>query len=208
MGPELGLFPMASSSWKGKGVMGTNIDAIVWDEGIDEEDARGQLMLVGKIWAQKSINVKAAVDTMIKIWNPIKPIIGNIIDAKEKTFVFHFGAARDKEKVLENQPWHFDKFVWCFNEANHAGKITNTPLFHVPFWARVYDLPISGRKSEANAMRMRAMLGSYIGMEVGPNPEMDRAIRIRILHDVRNPLKAVIPIRLNSGKVESFEVKI
>ncbi|XP_074265748.1 uncharacterized protein LOC141588192 [Silene latifolia] len=144
---------------------------------------------------------------MIKLWNPSKPVIGNVIDAKEKTFVFRFGVMRDKERVLENQPWHFDKFVWCFNEPSMTGKMTDLPLYHLPLWARVYDLPISGRRNESNVRKIGAMLGKYVGMELGPNPEMDRAIRVRIIHDVRLPLKKLIHIKMSGDREVPFEVK-
>ncbi|XP_074314641.1 uncharacterized protein LOC141649868 [Silene latifolia] len=42
---------------------------------------------------------------------------------------------------------------------------------------------------------------------MGPNSEIDRAIRIRILIDVRHPLKAVVPIRVKEGRIIHFDVK-
>ncbi|XP_074313494.1 uncharacterized protein LOC141648669 [Silene latifolia] len=202
---------MATSLEKGKGVIHSDdrrsADSFFWDEGTEEEEARGQLMPIGRIWAQKSIKVKAAIETMIKLWNTLKPIIGNVINAKEKMFVFRFGTMRDKDRVLENQSWHFGKFVWCFNEPTSTGKLTDIPLFHLPLWARVYDLPISGRKNEGNVRKIRVMLGTYINMELRPNPEMDRAIRVLILHDIRIPLKKMIKILMPTGKEVCFDVK-
>ncbi|XP_074298528.1 uncharacterized protein LOC141629421 [Silene latifolia] len=144
---------------------------------------------------------------MVKLWNPVQPILGNIVDAKEKTFVFRFGTERDKARVLEGQPWHFDKFVWCFNEPNNEGKLTDVSLTHFPLWARVYDLPIAGRTNASNVKRIGDCLGSFISFEVGPNTELDRAIGIRYLHDIRVPLKNGIPIKMKTGKMIEFKVK-
>ncbi|XP_074297332.1 uncharacterized protein LOC141628042 [Silene latifolia] len=178
-----------------------------WEEGFDDEKGKEKLLLVGKIWASKSTNAKAAIESMIRLWNPTKPMAGNIIDAKEKVFVFRFGCERDKAKVLEGQPWHFDKFLWCFNEPNCEGKITDVPLFFFPIWTRVYDLPIAGRLSETNIKKIGAALGFYIVMEVGLNNELDRAVRIRVLQDVRAPLKSIVPIKMKGGRVVEFDVK-
>ncbi|XP_074290614.1 uncharacterized protein LOC141617329 [Silene latifolia] len=194
----------------GKRPMGsTEIEegTFVWEEGEDEGETKKHAILVGKVWASRAINVKAAIDTMIKLWNPTKPVMGNIVDPKEKTFIFKFEAERDKARVLEGQPWHFDKFVWCFNEPNPSGKLSDVPLVHFPIWARVYDLPISGRSSQTNARRIGDMLGSFVAAEYGPNVELDRAIRIRVLHDVREPLKAGVPISMKAGRVVTFDVK-
>ncbi|XP_074284169.1 uncharacterized protein LOC141608724 [Silene latifolia] len=144
---------------------------------------------------------------MIKLWNPTNPIVGNVIDAKDKTFIFRFHSERDKARVLEGHPWHFDKFMWCFDEPNQSGKLTDSSLNFFPIWARIYDLPISGRTSLSNATRLGNSLGTFMHFEHGPNPEHDRAIRVRILFDIREPLKAAIPIRVRDGQTISFPVK-
>ncbi|XP_074288026.1 uncharacterized protein LOC141613185 [Silene latifolia] len=117
---------------------------------------------------------------MNKLWNSSKPMLGNVVDAKEKTFIFRFGAARDKARVLEGQPWHFEK---------------------------VYDLPIAGRTNRANAQRIGNCLGKFISLEHGPNAELDRAIRIRVLYDIQVPLKASVPVRMKDGRTIEFIVK-
>ncbi|XP_074265148.1 uncharacterized protein LOC141587570 [Silene latifolia] len=144
---------------------------------------------------------------MIKLWNPAKPMLGNVIDAKEKVFVFRFGSERDKARVLEGQPWHFDKYAWCFNEPNDSGKPTDVPLFHIPIWTRVYDLPVLGRSSVANARNIGSCLGTFIDVEMGQNSELDRAIRIRVMYDIRQPLRTSVPIKMWGGRVINFDVK-
>ncbi|XP_074315639.1 uncharacterized protein LOC141651843 [Silene latifolia] len=178
-----------------------------WEEDEEDAGAKNDLILVGKLWASRAINVKAAIETMIKLWNPIKPMMGNIVDAKEKTFVFRFGNERDKARVLEGQPWHFDKFMWCFNEPNPTGKITDVPLSRFPIWARIYDLPISGRTNLANAQKLGNCLGKFIGLEHGPNAELDRSIRVRVYYDIMEPLKSSVPVRMKNGRTVNFPVK-
>ncbi|XP_074306144.1 uncharacterized protein LOC141641378 [Silene latifolia] len=97
--------------------------------------------------------------------------------------------------------------MWCFNEPNTSGKLTDVPLFHFPIWARVYDLPIAGRSNVANLRRVGMSLGSFIEAEMGPNNDLDRPVRIRVLHDVREPLKALIPIKPQGGQTTDFNVK-
>ncbi|XP_074274046.1 uncharacterized protein LOC141597480 [Silene latifolia] len=191
----------------GKQPMGSDEGLFEWEEDTGGTTEEKKCVLVGKLWASRAINVKAAVDTMIKLWNPSKPIMGNVIDAKEKTFIFSFGAERDRARVLEGQPWHFDKFVWCFDEPNQSGKISDVPLFLFPIWARIYDLPLSGRTSLENARKLGNCLGNFMHFEHGPNAELDRAIRVRVLYDIREPLKASIPIRMKGGSTSRFAVK-
>ncbi|XP_074283620.1 uncharacterized protein LOC141608157 [Silene latifolia] len=191
----------------GKEPMGSDDGFFEWEEDAGGGQETEKILLVGKLCATRAINVKAAIETMVKVWNPQYPIIGNVIDAKEKTFIFRFNSQRDKARVLEGQPWHFDKFMWCFDEPNQSGKLTDSSLHLFPIWARVYDLPISGRTSLANAKRLGNCLGTFMHFEHGPNPELDRAILVRVLYDIRVPLKASIAIRVRDGRTINFPVK-
>ncbi|KAK9664848.1 hypothetical protein RND81_14G073400 [Saponaria officinalis] len=197
---------------KGKGIMVGEGDQpvvpFVWERG--DESVEGEnyaLILVGRIWATRSINVRAAVETMIKLWNLKGKVVGNIIPAKEKIFVFRFEVERDKERVLEGQPWHFDKFAWCFNEPRTEEKLTDVPLHMIPLWARIYDLPVSGRSNLNNIRNIGEQLGSFICMEEMPIPEVERAVRIRILHDIRKPLRRSVEICMARTRIVSFDVK-
>ncbi|XP_074318787.1 uncharacterized protein LOC141655617 [Silene latifolia] len=197
---------------KGKGVLGESSgggkEVFAWDvseDGVHEKPV--DRILVGKIWASKMINSKAAIDTMLRLWNPMGKVMGNMLDARERIFIFRFEDDRDKAKVLEGQPWHFDKFVWCFNEPDGEGKLTDTPLYCLPIWARVYDLPIKGRMNEANLRRLGDQLGMYVDIDDAQFPEMERAVRIRVLHDIRKSLNRSVEIRLSTGNVTNFDVK-
>ncbi|XP_074271161.1 uncharacterized protein LOC141595087 [Silene latifolia] len=164
-------------------------------------------LLVGKIWSLKAINVRAAIDSMIKLWNPKGTIVGNILDGREKIFAFRFSDDRDKARVIEGQPWHFDKHVWCFNEPCEDGKMTETPLHLIPMWARIYDLPMRGRSNVNNLKSLGRQLGTFVSVDEAPLPEVERAVRVRILHDVRTPLKPKVEIRMPSSRVLDFKVK-
>ncbi|XP_074295381.1 uncharacterized protein LOC141623203 [Silene latifolia] len=183
-------------------------DNFVWKTGDDANESNSNdLLLVGKLWANKAINVKAAIDTMTKLWNLKEPVIGNVLDAKDKIFAFRFNCDKDKAKVVDGQPWHFDKYIWCFNDPCEEGKLTDTPLFNVPFWSRIYDLPLRGRSNEMNIRRIAAQLGMFVSLDTTPYPELERAVRVRILHDVRKPVRAHTSARMPYGLLTKFDVK-
>ncbi|XP_074303532.1 uncharacterized protein LOC141637988 [Silene latifolia] len=187
---------------------GGDIEGIFeWEPREGREKLKHNLTLIGKIWTTKTVNAKAVIDTMTKLWNSPKPIIGNIVDVKEKIFVFKFPDLREKEKVLAGQPWHFDKSVWCFNEPNEDGKMTDVPLHRLPIWARIYDLPISGRSNDSNIQRLSGQLGTFVAKGEDEEDGVDRAIRIRVLHDVHNPVKSSVAIKMRGGDVVRFDVK-
>lgn len=67
----------------------TNEDAIEWkDEEGEDEDARLELGLVGKIWTKRIINANAFMNTIKNIWQPSHGI--SISSIGENTYVFQF----------------------------------------------------------------------------------------------------------------------
>ncbi|XP_074270795.1 uncharacterized protein LOC141594694 [Silene latifolia] len=175
--------------------------------GVEDQTVKTELILVGKIWALKAVNGRAAIDTMLRLWNPRGKVVGSVVDAREKLFMFKFEDLRDKAKVMEGQPWPFDKFVWCFNDPCDEGRISDTPLFQLPMWACIYDLPIKGRTNLANLSKLGAQLGRFVAKDEVDAPELERVVRIRILHDIRKALKPAVEIRMPSGRVDTFVVK-
>ncbi|KAK9666078.1 hypothetical protein RND81_14G158900 [Saponaria officinalis] len=177
-----------------------------WDTG-EETNKLSSHALIGRLWGSKSVNIKATIETMCKLWSTKKEVTGNVIDSPSKTFIFHFNDLGDKSRVLEGQPWHFDSFVWCLNDPNTNGTLWDVPLSHVPLWVRVYDLPLEGRSSDGNCMKIGNQVGIFISRDSSSYPALDRAIRIRVLHDVRTNLKRYVSIRMGGGKIVNYPVK-
>lgn len=113
---------MTMEGLNGEGDEGSGEEAIEWnDEGEEEEEARMELGLVGKLWTKRSIKVNAFMTTMKNIWQPTHSL--DISSMGDNTFVFQFHHWRDKRRVVEGQPWHFDKHA-SFSETS---KVLSNP---------------------------------------------------------------------------------
>ncbi|KAL2896224.1 Peripheral-type benzodiazepine receptor-associated protein 1 [Bienertia sinuspersici] len=102
------------------------------DEGIeweDEEEARVELALVGKIWTKRKVKTNAFMTTI-------------------KNF-YHW---KDKSRVMEGQPWHFDNHAILLANMDNNTKPSDTQLFMLPMWVRVYNFPFKGRFNENNGL--------------------------------------------------------
>uniref|UniRef100_A0A803MGA3 CCHC-type domain-containing protein n=1 Tax=Chenopodium quinoa TaxID=63459 RepID=A0A803MGA3_CHEQI len=141
-----------------------NVDWV--DGGGDEEDAQIELVVVGRIHTARNINSNALINTLKKLWNPKHGCEANVIG--EKLFFFQFHHWRDKQTVMESQPWHFDHHVMILDDAKGNMKPSEIPLNSVPFWVRIYDLPFRGRSNEDNARRIGDKIGTARIMNV-PN---------------------------------------
>ena len=180
-----------------------NNEPIEWiDEGSEEEDARVELGLVGQIWTERHINPNAFITTMKNVWQPKFDV--EIKNMGKNLYVFQFHHWRDKKKVVEGQPWHFDRHVILMDEVKGNCKPSDLQLQYFPIWARVYNLPFKGRMNIANVKAIADKIGTFVKLDNSGAVGIDKSIRIRILHDVHKPLAKSVKVKMkHGGKIHS-----
>uniref|UniRef100_A0A803MPB9 CCHC-type domain-containing protein n=1 Tax=Chenopodium quinoa TaxID=63459 RepID=A0A803MPB9_CHEQI len=179
-------------------------DAIVWEDiGEEDEDARVELPLIGRIWTERKVNVNAFIATIKGVWQPKYGV--DITSIGKNLFLFHHW--RDKSRVIDDQPWHFDKYALLLGEASDSVKPSDIQLFYLPMWVRVYNLPLKGRLNANNIEKIGDKLGMFVKLDHEARVGIDKSIRIRVLVDVRKPLAKHVKLKLREGIEEFFEVK-
>ena len=186
--------------------VGEDEEAVVWvDEGEDEEEARLALGVVGKIWTDRHINVNAFMSTMKNVWQPASGV--DISNIGPNTYVFQFHHWRDKQRVMERQPWHFDNHAIILGDITGNTKPSDMELWELPMWVRVYNLPFKGRLNVMNVEAIGNKLGSFIKLDNSGSMGIDKSIRIRVNVDVRKPLYKHVKVKMRGGIEEFFDVK-
>ncbi|KAL2902576.1 hypothetical protein RDABS01_027658 [Bienertia sinuspersici] len=136
-------------------------------------------------------------------WTLPGKVIIRVIDVNR--FVFQFFHWRDKEKVMEGRPWCFDQQLLILESITDNEKTSQVALNHSPFWIRVYNLPFNCRSNVA-LQTLTGGMGSI--MEIEPDEfELDKFRRIRILLDVRKPLRRSQRIKNKDGSVVTIDFK-
>lgn len=130
------------------------------DDVEDEEEACVALGLVGKIWTDRHINANAFMSTMKSVWKLKYGV--DISSIGENAFVFQFHPWRDKQRVGEGQPWHFDKHAIILGDIEGNKKPSDMKLYELLMWVRVYNLPFKGRFNLMNIEAIGNKLGNYI----------------------------------------------
>ena len=128
---------------EGKGKGSSKTKAVVsWDEDSESENnSELSLCLVGRLWTTRRFNSTALMNTMTKIWSPRKGMEAKEIETN--LFLFQFFHWKDLDRVLEGEPWLFDKNVVVLKRAtsdSRPSELAET-LTHAPFWVRIYDCP-------------------------------------------------------------------
>lgn len=181
-------------------------EAVNWaDEGEEDEEARVELGLVGRIWTKRRINANAFMETIKAVWQPNHGV--EISSMGDNTFVFQFHHWRDKNKVVEGQPWHFDNHAILLGDIDGNIKPSDMELCTLPMWVRVYNLPFKGRLNMMNVEAIGKKIGQFVKMDASGSVGIDKSIRLRVNVDVRKPLLKAVKVKMRGGVEEFFDVK-
>lgn len=181
-------------------------DICVWeDEGDTEEEERLTFGLIGRLWSDRILNPDAFMTTIKNVRVTQHGVDINMIG--KNTFQFQFYHWKDKEKVLNGQPWQFDKVALLLAEMNDANKPSDIQFFVLPIWVRVYNVPFRGRYNINNARVLGNKIGEFIDMDKSENLGMEKALRIRVSIDVQESLKKQVTLQIRGGEMCICPVK-
>ncbi|KAL2920896.1 Polyribonucleotide nucleotidyltransferase, partial [Bienertia sinuspersici] len=125
-------------------------------------------------WKQLSLT-KAKEDKLVYENEPdeVMDELGN----QNNIFVFQFSAKANKEKVLDQGPWSFDKKLLLLKEVV-AGEHPAEMVFNaVRFWVKVYQLPVDKRK-KSMAAAMTNKMGKFVDLD--PSKPLLRGMKVLV----------------------------
>ena len=114
---------------------------------------------------------------------------------------------RDKQRILDGQPWHFDKYLILLVEIDSAVKPLDLNLFHLPIWARFYDIPFKGRGNDDNERVLGNKIGVFLEVVKSTRGSFEKSMRIKVNIDVREPLKDSVSLKVRGVHICSIPVK-
>lgn len=177
---------------------GREEDLVEWIEEGDEEvedNDRLSLSLVGKLWSNRVPNLNAFIATMKGVWLLKHGV--EISNIGRNLFIIQFFHWRDKQRNLDGQSWHFDKFPLLLAEIDGVVKASDLDTYHIPLWARFYDISFRGRGNMENAKMLGNKLGKFLKVTKTSRCGIDKSLRVKVMIDVRNPLKDSVSLKFN-----------
>lgn len=155
------------------------------------------MCLLGKLWTKRPYNIYGLMETMKKLWGPSQGV--NCREMRHNWISFQFKTKRDLKRVIDMEPWHFNKHVLVLkpvagNDQPSAMKFNTTP-----FWITVYDLLLMGRDE-----KILRLIGFRFGevMEIDGNTTIGitRSVRMKILLQLEKPLKRGTKIKIGRSE--------
>lgn len=148
------------------------------------------LMLVGRVMAPRKIPHGNVAGVFEKIWATNGTVTASPV--AENTTLFQFSDLADKERVLEREPWLFDKnerHLLVLNEPQPDTTGADLEFKTTPFWIHVHGLPWK-KRTEITAREIGDDIGRYLGVEKDKwGRMMGPYLRIRVAVDVTKPIK-------------------
>lgn len=172
---------------------------MVFDENDVPEDAEElRWCLIGRFMTDTSLHFMSMHNTFAAVWKPVKGMFFR--DLGQNCYLFQFFHEKDVLRVESGGPWTFDRHLLLFRRLGVHEKPMVMPLFEFSIWLQVYDLPI-GFRSE----KVCATIGNYAGKFMESDVRnFDGSfrdfVRIRILQDVRVPLKQQMKMKRKGGE--------
>ncbi|KHN15563.1 hypothetical protein glysoja_043227, partial [Glycine soja] len=93
---------------------------------------------------------------MTLVWRPKCGV--EITEVKYGIFLFRFFFHLVVQRILKGRPWSFDKHLLILGVIKEGANPTTIPLFLVPFWIQMHNLPLGFMSQEVGQS-----IGNYIG---------------------------------------------
>ena len=113
-------------------------------------------VLAAKFFTRRNVNVEVVAKTFRPIWQTK----GNfeVCDGKDNVLLIAFELEVDTEKVLQGQPWAFDRHLVVLQRYDGSEPVHHLVFKSVTFWVQIRNLPFQLLTVEA-ALSIRDMIG-------------------------------------------------
>ncbi|KAI7987433.1 hypothetical protein LOK49_LG13G00733 [Camellia lanceoleosa] len=106
----------------------------------------------------------------------------------DNLFLFHFNHIADKQRVLLNSPWSFDKHLVLLSEMDAHLLPSKVVLSMASFWVQIHNLPLISMTREVGQL-IGNKIGLVVDVECGYDGAAVGPLRIRVQIDVSKPLR-------------------
>ena len=97
------------------------------------------------------------------LWKPNKRIQISLIE--EEMYLVEFDDERDKRRVMEMSPWHYEKQLVLLQNFEGDKDPKDIIFQWSPFWVQMYNLPLKHRTRETG-VAIGASLGEVLEVDV------------------------------------------
>jgi hypothetical protein len=162
------------------------------------EEEIEQFYLAARFMTSRVLNIESVVRTFKPLWRAAHGFTAR--DMGNNMLVFAFEDVSDLERVLQSEPWSYDKHLVSFQRVEADTSISEMDCQWVSFWVQIHNLPVRRMNHET-----ASALGGTLGVvEKVVESEEERGhegcMRVRVKVDISKPLCRGRKARLLAGK--------
>jgi hypothetical protein len=155
-----------------------------FDFGPSEVD--NQFYLAARFMTSRVLNIESIVQTFRPLWRTFKGFSAR--DMGNNMIVFAFEDEADMARVLQSEPWSYDKHLVSFQRVEADTAIEEMECRYASFWVQMYNLPVRRMNKESVA----ALAGNLGMVEQVSESDGERGregcMRARVRLDILKPL--------------------
>uniref|UniRef100_A0A803QNR0 CCHC-type domain-containing protein n=1 Tax=Cannabis sativa TaxID=3483 RepID=A0A803QNR0_CANSA len=149
--------------------------------------------LVVKILSPKTLKIDWIQKAMNEAWVARCPF--TFSEYHSGLFLVQFGCEGDRRRVMEGQPWHFDRSLMIFAIPDGFDTILPSQLRYIPLWVQVHFIPF-GSRSYGLAQFVADAIGDLIEVHlISLYDSVTPFMRVRVLLDTTKPLHRGMNVR-------------
>lgn len=143
---------------------------------------RFKFALVCKVLTPRYFRRRSFIDLFSRLWGGEKGV--SISDVEEDRFLARFSCEEDLIRVLEREPWDFDKSLIVMGRVKDNESVTDVGLNSTLFWIQAHAIPLRYRTPEV-ASDVGGLVGEFIDVTVATDGQcVGRFLRIRVRMDI------------------------
>jgi hypothetical protein len=162
------------------------------------EEEIEKFYLAARFMTSRVLNIESVVRTFKPLWRAVHGFTAR--DMGNNMLVFVFEDVSDLERVLQSEPWSYDKHLVSFQRVEADTIISEMDCQWVSFWVQIHNLPVR-RMNHETASALGGTLG-VVEKVVESEEERGRegCMRVRVKVDISKPLCRGRKARLLAGK--------
>ena len=163
---------------------------------LNDNESLKNVTIAAKFLTKRALNTESVVRTFNPIWRPKNGF--KVRRVGDHIILFIFDNEDEVEKIIEGEPWSFDKHLVKLKRYDYNIPIQDLVFGHVSLWVQVHDFPTKYLSREVAEKLCKAM--GVVNKE-SSLVEVDRGtvMRVRVKVDVTLPLCRGQIFKLGNG---------
>ena len=173
-----------------------HLDKESQDFTLPEDHRKGEFVIAIKFLTSRFLQMEAVARTFKQVWRFNNGF--QIRNQGNNTVLFVFDNLVDVDKILNTQPWSFDKHLILMQRYANDVLVNELVFNKVPFWVQVHDIPCSFLTRKV-AEKLCDIVGEVQKSIGAMDDDRGSFFRVRVMGDTTLPLCRGKVISLTNG---------